>query len=184
MRYQQGTERIEIIVRKDSGGGGLDMSGVKEQTGATRTRKQTWRTAVYGSESLTRSRRIIKTNATHLLSASLQIGRQAVNYYIGGLGMTNGDEALQQQAQRTAEIVTDCTNFASATAMGAIYGAWGGPIGMVFGATLGALQSATSIGFKYLGRRREFTYKEFKLNNAIEYRRARASINLTTGRLR
>lgn len=182
MRYQQGTERIEIIVRKDSGG--FDMAGAKGQTGATRTRKQTWRTAVFGSESLSRSRRIIKTNATHLLAISKQIGGQMVNYYIGGIGMTNGDEAMQQQAQRTAEIVTDTVNFASSVAMGAIYGAWGGPVGSVLGATLGAVQSASSIGIKYLGRRREFNYKEFKLNNSIAYSRARASINLTTGRLR
>lgn len=182
MRYQQGTERIEIIVRKDSGGGTL--AGANEQSGTTRKRKQTWRTAVFGSESSSRIRRVIKTNATHAISVAHQTGMQYVHYYIGGLGMQNGDEAMQQQAQRTAEIVTDTTNFVSSVAMGAIYGAWGGPIGSVLGATLGAAQSATSIGFKYLGRRRDFSYKEFKLNNAIEYRRARASINLTTGRLR
>ena len=68
--------------------------------------------------------------------------------------------------------------------MGAVYGAWGGPIGAVLGATFGAISSATSIGVKYAGREREFNYKVFKENNAIEYQRARASINMTTGRLR
>ena len=183
MRYQQGTERIEIIVRKDSGVG-ENIAGAKEESGSTRQRKQTWRTALFGSESSSRMRRIIKTNATHAIAISKQIGTMAVNYYIGGLGMMNGDEALQQQAQRTAEIVTDTFNFASSIAMGAVYGAWGGPIGSLLGATMGGVQSAVSIGFKYLGRQREFNYKEFKLNNAIEYNRARASINLTTGRLR
>lgn len=182
MRYQQGTERIEIIVRKDGGGG--NPAGINEQSGTTRKRKQTWRTAVFGSESPTRIRRVIKTNVTHAIAVSNQIGQQWVHYYIGGLGMRNGDEAMQQQAQRTAEIVTDTTNFVSSVAMGAIYGAWGGPIGSALGAALGAVQSATSLDFKYSGRRRDFSYKEFKLNNAIEYRRARASINLTTGRLR
>ena len=32
--------------------------------------------------------------------------------------------------------------------------------------------------------KRDFNYKVFKENNAIEYQRARASISLTTGRLR
>ena len=68
--------------------------------------------------------------------------------------------------------------------MGGVYGAWGGPIGSAIGAGLGAIQSGLSLAVKYAGREREFSYKVFKENNAIEYRRARASINLTTGRLR
>ena len=68
--------------------------------------------------------------------------------------------------------------------MGAVYGAWGGPIGAILGATFGAISSGASTAVKYLGREREFNYKVFKENNSIEYQRARASINLTTGRLR
>ena len=44
--------------------------------------------------------------------------------------------------------------------------------------------SGVSLAVKYAGREREFNYKVFKENNAIEYQRARASINMTTGRLR
>ena len=68
--------------------------------------------------------------------------------------------------------------------MGAIYGAWGGPVGAVLGVAFAGLTTASSIGMKYMQREREFNYKQFKENNSIEYRRARASINLTTGRLR
>ena len=90
----------------------------------------------------------------------------------------------QENVQRRFEIVKDVGGFASSVAMGAVYGAWGGPIGAVLGATFGAISSATSIGAKYAGREREFNYKVFKENNSIEYQRARASINMTTGRLR
>jgi len=68
--------------------------------------------------------------------------------------------------------------------MGAVYGAWGGPIGAIIGATLGAVSSSVSIGLKYAAKKEEYNYKAFKENNAIAYQRARASISLTTGRLR
>ena len=78
----------------------------------------------------------------------------------------------------------DVTNIASSVGMGALYGSWGGPIGAVLGAAFGAVSSGVSTAVKYAGREREFNYKQFKENNAIEYQRARASISLTTGRLR
>ena len=86
--------------------------------------------------------------------------------------------------ERRFEIVQDATNFASSVAMGAAYGSAGGPYGAAIGAVLGAVSSGVSLAFKFAGRQRDFEYKVFKENNAIEYQRARASINLTTGRLR
>ena len=68
--------------------------------------------------------------------------------------------------------------------MGAASMSWAGPVGMIIGGSLGAISSGASIGAKYASRRRDFSYKIFKENNAIEYQRARASINYTTGRLR
>lgn len=68
--------------------------------------------------------------------------------------------------------------------MGAVYGAWGGPVGAVMGATIGAISTSASIGFKYLNREREYSYKIQKEENAIEYKRARAQTSLTNGRLR
>ena len=182
MFYQKGTQRIEIIVRKE---GGSAQSNAKEtQAEDIGGKETTWRTSVFGSEDPRRIKRVIKTNTTHALAISKQVTDLGLEYWIAGLGNKYGDQSYQEQVSRKFEIVKDVGGFASSVAMGAVYGAWGGPIGAVLGATFGAISSAASIGVRDAGRKREFNYKVFKENNAIEYQRARASINMTTGRLR
>ena len=182
--YQQGTQRIEVIVRKDSGNlsnlGAREISTDEVGGGGKTTRS----TNIYGSNNPQRNKRVIKTNTTHALALSKQLINLGTEFVISGLGNRRGDQAYQENISRQFEIVQDTTNFASSVAMGAVYGAWGGPIGAILGATFGAISSGASTAVKYLGREREFNYKVFKENNSIEYQRARASINLTTGRLR
>lgn len=185
-QYQMGNQRIEVIVRKEGGGENLTGanttdSGASSNGGATR---DGWIATLTGSNKVSRQYRVIMTNATHTLATMRQFELQWRNWWIQGMGMRHGDQAFQEQWERTAEIFTDTTGFAASVAMGAIYGSWGGPLGTFMGAMLGAVNTSTSLAAKYSGRRREFNYKLFKENNAIEYRRARASINLTTGRLR
>jgi hypothetical protein len=99
-----------------------------------------------------------------------------------------GDEDMKKKCLETAEnlkkILPEYKGNKQVTAMGALSGVQGGPWGIAIGALAGAATSAISIGEKYLTRERDFNYKVFKENNAIEYQRARASISLTTGRLR
>ena len=182
MLYQQGTQRIEIVVRKE--GGSAQSNAQETQAEDIGGRETTWRTSVFGSENPNRIKRVIKTNTTHALAVSKQVIDLGLEYWIAGLGNKYGDQSYQEQVSRQFEMVKDFTGFASSVGMGALYGSWGGPIGAVLGATFGAISTATSIGVKYTGRERDFNYKMFKENNAIEYQRARASINLTTGRLR
>lgn len=180
MLYQQGTQRIEVIVRKEGGG----QSGAKEND-TENVSANTTETPTNEKGGLTsKQKRIIKTNTTHALAVSKQVIDLGIEYYIAGIGQRNGDQALQEQASRKVEIFKDVTGFASSVSMGALYGSWGGPVGAILGATFGAISSAASLGSKYASRRRDFNYKIFKENNAIEYQRARANINLTTGRLR
>lgn len=180
--YQQGTQRIEIIIRKDTTGGEI---GAKE----TET-DQVSSENVQDDENQPQSRissktqRMILTNSTHAVAVAKQAFNLAVDDYISRLGYQNGDSAYQQQVQRSFEVIKDNANVASATAMGMLYGSNGGFIGMVLGGALGFATSSISIFFKYRGRDEEFNYKTFKENNAIAYQRARAGINLTTGRLR
>lgn len=182
--YQQGTQRIEVIVRKE-GGGSADTGAKETSTDEIGNGKETtWRTSVFGSENPNRRKRVVKTNATHALAVSKQALDLGFEFYISGLGNQYGDQAYQENISRQMEIVKDTTNIASSFAMGAVYGAWGGPIGAALGATFGLVSSGVSTIFKYKGRERDFNYKVFKENNAIEYQRARASISLTTGRLR
>ena len=183
MLYQQGTQRIEIIVRKD-GGGSTQTAAKETPTDEIGGRETTWRTSVFGSENPNRIKRVIKTNTTHALAVTKQVVDLGIEYWVAGLGEKNGDQAYQDMVQRIFEIVKDVTNVASSIGMGALYGSWGGPIGTVLGAVFGAVSTGVSTAVKYAGRGREFNYKMFKENNAIEYKKARAGINLTTGRLR
>ena len=182
--FYQGTGRIEVIVRKE--GGGASETGAKEtptdEVGGGK--ETTWRTSVFGSENPNRIKRIIKTNTTHALAVSKQVIDLGIEYWISGLGDKNGDQAYQDNVQRRFEVIKDVTNVASSIGMGALYGSWGGPIGAVLGAVFGAVSSGVSTATKYASRERDFNYKMFKENNAIDYKRARAGINQTTGRLR
>lgn len=182
MLYQKGTQRIEVIVRKDSGG----IAGLKENeadsVSADSSSSGSGRNGLSYQER--RRRRFIKTNLTHFMSASHQVADLWINYTIGGLGQENGDQAYLDSFQRNMEKVQDVSNFATSVAMGAAYGSWGGLPGAAFGALFGAVTSGSSIGVKYKKRQRDFDYKVFKENNAVEYNRSRAGINLTNGRLR
>lgn len=184
MLYQQGTQRIEIIVRKESSG--ASEQGVKETSGDTISSggETTWRTSLLGSESPARIRRVIKTNATHVLAITKQGADLGIEFWVSGLGQRYGDQALQENVARQVEVAKDVTGLVSSVGMGALYGSWGGPIGAALGAFMGLVSTGISTAVKYANREREFNYKVFKENNAIEYQRARASINLTTGRLR
>lgn len=183
MLHQQGTQRIEVIVRKE--GGGSAETGAKETMPEDIGGKETtWRTSVFGSENPNRIKRVVKTNTTHAIAIAKQVTDLGIQYWISGLGNRYGDQAYQEQISRDFEIVKDVTGIASSTVMGAVYGAWGGPVGAIIGGVLGLVSSSISTAVKYADRQREFNYKVFKENNSIEYQRARASINLTTGRLR
>lgn len=179
--YQQGVQRIEVIVKKETDG--TSEKGAKEteteEVGGNETTKN-----IVGSTNPNRIKRVIKTNATHFLATSKQVAGLLTNYQIAGLGYKYGDQAFQDRVGRQVEIVQDVTNIASSVAMGALYGSWGGPLGAVMGALMNGISTGFSTAFKYGGREREYNFKVFKEENAIEYKRARANINLTTGRLR
>lgn len=182
--YQQGTQRIEIIVRKEGGASGDAGAKETDVDNIGDGKDTTWRTSVFGSENPNRIKRIIKTNTTHALAVTKQIVDLGIEHWISGLGYQNGDQALQDNIARKVEVMKDVTNIASSVGMGALYGSWGGPIGAVLGAAFGAVSSGVSTAVKYAGREREFNYKVFKEENGVEYLRARANINFTNGRLR
>lgn len=181
---QLGNQRIEIIVKKEGGTSSQINAKEKDTDEIGGGKETTWRTSVFGSENPNRIKRVIKTNTTHALAVSKQIIDLGIEYYVGGLGYKSGDQAYQDNVSRRVEIVKDVTNVASSIGMGALYGAWGGPIGAVLGATFAAVSTGASLATKYKGREREYDYKIFKEQNAIQYNRARAGINETNGRLR
>jgi hypothetical protein len=177
MLYQKGTQRIEVIVRKDATESGAMEKEVSDQ-------KQSVGSNGKKSASDRRRKRIIVTNTTHALSAIKQISSLSLQYYVSGIGIRSGDQAMQDQVGRTLEKITDTTNVASNVARGMVFGAWGGIVGIAVGALTAAATSAASLGVKYGGRGREYNFKIFKENNAIEYNRARSGTNIFNGRLR
>lgn len=180
MLYQQNTQRIEIIIRKDTIAmdATTDTDKVSSQDGGGADTPE----SQGGSSS--RKKKLLLTNLTHALSTTKMVADLAVEYELGGLGYKTGDQAYQDRIQRQFESVKDTTNIASSVALGALYGSHGGWRGAFVGATLGLIKSVASTAFKYKGRDRDYTYKVFKENNSIEYVKSRANINLTTGRLR
>lgn len=181
MLYQQ-NQKIEVIVRKEEG---VSIAEKEETTpDESGGGGKSWKDAVFGSSDPRRIKRIAVTNATHAYAVGKQILGMAENYAITGLGYKHGDEAYQDIVQRQFEQAKDVLSIGSSVVMGAVYGAWGGPLGAVLGATFGAVSSVASIGFRDMNREREYSVKQFKQENGIAYQRARAGINLTTGRLR
>lgn len=179
---QKGTQRIEIIVRKAGGSG---MTGAKEKSADKANTEQEGNEEAKGLQNGSKKSEIWwRTQTTHAMAVAKQVSTQWVGYLIAGIGDQQGDQALQQQINREIEVIGDVTNVASAVAMGATYGSAGGLPGMILGASMMGIQAASSIGVKYATREREYKMTLFKENNAIEYKRARAQINLTTGRLR
>lgn len=183
MNYQQ-SQRIEVIVRKDSGVSG--EKGAKEKDAEEVANGETPTSDSDGGKQQkdNKSARFVRTNVTHLVAMTKQVATQSLNYWAAGIAYETGSESMQEAVQRKVEIVNDFGNIASSVAMGVAYGSAGGPIGMAVGAISMAVPTAVSTGLKYAGRARDYNFKAFQENNGIEYQRARAGLSLTTGRLR
>ncbi len=175
MLLRQGTERIEVVVRKEGGGSvkGANESAADEKTAGGA------QTAEIGKQN-----RFAKAVLKHSFSSSKQLVDTAVDFWATGIGYKYGDQALQDRTQRQIEERRDYAGTATSIVMGGLGFAWAGVPGVLFGALTGAVQSLSSIGFRQARREREFDFKVFKENSSVEYARARANINLTTGRLR
>lgn len=180
--FVQGTQRIEVIVRKE---GGLATQGAKEKDVLQSGEQEEKSTA-----SATRSNKNSGNRAMtfEYTKSVFNIGRQVFSYTLNtvvrNVGRERGDQAAQQIVSRQVEIGTDWFNGAVAVASGIAFGAQFGPVGMIVGGALGAVGSILSVVHRDNEREREFNLKAFKENNSISYARARASISLTTGRLR
>lgn len=186
MLYQQGTQRIEVIVRKQSGGGVSGGAGTKE-TDADKT------TAAGGEESEglgtgtgmnTRTKRVVSASVQHILSTVKQGADLAIDYWASGIGIQSGDQALQNRTERRIEVLKDTTSLAYSVVMGGVSMAWAGPVGIILGSALSGITSGASLLSKYSKREREYNFTIFKEQSSIEYQRARAGTDWTNGRLR
>lgn len=190
MTYTQGVQKIEVVVRKQIDGAQAAPAGTKEAEAPASPQTENKGDGASGgaaekeTEPRRMSSRTVLTNVTHSIATARQIGNLALQYYTSGLADKHGDEAYQQMVERKIEIANDAASIGISTVMGIVYGSRGGPVGAAVGAvTMGGSATASVIS-KYATRRRDYNYKMFREENGIEYLRARASINLTAGRLR
>ena len=180
--FQMG-QKIEVIVRKDDyGAATAGANEEKPETAGTNAPDQN------GSGTANRSERessiARRITITKIAATSIAVTRLGLNYYVGGVGYRNGDAAMQEAVQRNVEVAEEAGGILASVGIGMTYGIRGGVGGMALGGALALLTTATSLGFKYAGRYRDYNMRVFKEENAIEYRRARANLSLTTGRLR
>lgn len=183
--YQQGTRRIEIIVRKESGAAEVGTKEKETEQVSSEQSSETQSNQVRGMAAFNRnfSQRLIIMHGLRTMNHAL---KTSINYVASGIGQRNGDQALQEQVERNVEIMSDIGSIATSTLSGVFMGAkvGGGVPGAIAGGVIGLASSSFNTATKYMDRERDFNYKVFKENNSIEYNRARASISLTTGRLR
>ena len=172
--------RVEIVVRKESGA--LETQANSDES--VKAKQEDNDTSTYDDRLKSRIKRVA---LTHTMSAAMQITQQTAHYITGGIGVYSGDSSYQDYCQRQVEIVNDVVSTTSAFALNTMYGTIysGGNIGVgLLNGVIGGMSSLTGKYFKYAARHRERDFKVFKENNAIEYNRSRANINLTNGRLR
>ena len=183
--FTQGAQKIEVVVRKELVDEATAGANEKPAENAGNSSDENAQSSSGGSSAFgKRGKNFARINATKAISAVLMTGRLSLNYYVGGIAYRNGDSAMQEAVQRNFEIAEESIGVLSAIGIGATYGSAGGVAGAIIGATLGAATAGTSLAVKYMGKYREYDAKMFKEENAIEYRRARAQVSLTTGRLR
>ena len=179
MYTQKGTQRIEVIVKGEGvfGDGEMSSSDARGRNNGSGERgKQQWAER--------RHDRILRQNAIHAVTTAIQIAKRGIHYTINGLSIQHGDKAMQEQVDRKMEIIEDAVSGIGGIVAGAMMGSFGGPIGVAVGIGIGLANAIANITFKYAEREREYNFKVFKQENAIEYKRARAGTNLTFGRLR
>lgn len=183
-KFSQDIQKVEVIVRKEDLGAATAGANEKKPEEAGSGAGDVEQSATDTGSTIKYGKHFARITATKAVATAIAAGRLALNYTVGGIGYRNGDEAMQQAIQRNVELAEEGVGIVASVAMGALYGTAGGPAGMIIGAALGAITQGVSLGTKYASKQRDFDYKMFKEENAIEYRRARAQLSLTTGRLR
>lgn len=182
--YEQGVKKIVVTIRQ-SGAGGKGTRGAKTQeTPEPKDEMSSWNMTMYGTTNQHRIDRIKRINLTHAIGVSRQVASYMISYKLSSLEMENGDATYSDYMQRQVEVIEDVSGIATAFATGALYGSGGGLSGAIVGSLASGASAIASTAFKYINRQRDYEFKMFKINNGIEYKRARANISLTNGRLR
>lgn len=169
--YVQGASRIDVYVHKDGmGGTSAQPQGAKTGEEEEEKKRGSFSKIAFGGKNT-------KALSTFTVKTIQSIAKSTNSYVRSFAGARNGDKSLQEQLDRQAEIREDTIN--SALTIGIMGVQWG-----LLGIGVGVLSKSTELLFKYGERNRDYDMKVFKEENNIQYMRARAGINLTTGRLR
>jgi len=178
--YQQGVQKLEIIVRRDIS----VASGTKGLATGKASATQAEDLGENIDDDSTKKKTLKQFAMVGAISVAKQIVFTGFDYYVGGIGMKNGDQALQDQVNAKISMVKDVINVGTSIAGGAIAGSAFGPVGTVVGAIVGVVSSGISIASRELEAKRQYDFAMFKENNAIEYNKARAGLFGSDGRVR
>lgn len=176
--YKQGIQKLEIIIRKDTNGG---ASGTKGLATSKASASQSEDLGEDIDES-TKKKTLKQFAIAGVISIVKQTAFWGFDYYVGGIGMRNGDQALQDQINAKLQIYKDTINVGTSLATGAIAGSVFGPVGALVGGLLGSISSGLNIAGRNMEQKRQYDLQVFKENNAINYNKARAGRALTDGR--
>lgn len=178
--------KIEIIIRKadyDANTAGANEQGTNETPNGEN--KKEVKNKSRNALGLTRQQ--TKLHLVHAVQTARHLGLTAINLAMNDKARQTGDSALQAKAERQIELAKDVANplvnAGTAFTAGTI-GTGGNIMAGAISAVLSLVNTTTTTWAKYEERRRAYNYKVAKENNAIEYKRARANVNLVTGRLR
>ena len=184
MLYRQ-SGKIEIVVTKDdvgalfAGARGENAGEINSNKEETPNDEQNKRAK---SPLTTRQARL---HSIHAIGVAKQAAFTVLRLEVNNISRVYGDQARQEIANRQIEVAQDVINPISNASMAMFAGlATGSPVSGLIGASLSLTASTLTMASKYIERQREYNIKVAKENNAIEYKKARAHINLTSGRLR
>lgn len=182
--YEQGVKKIVVTIKQGRSTSEGTRGAKTHDNPEPKDEMSSWNMTLYGTTNEHRIARIKRINLTHAIGVSRQVASYMLSYKLSSLEMESGDSTYSDYMQRQVEIIEDATGIASAFATGALYGSGGGLAGAVVGSLASGASAIASTTFKYANRERDYEFKMFKINNGIEYKRARANVSLTNGRLR
>ncbi len=167
-------------------GGGLDDD--KSESGGTGKKSLLYKVLNYNSTIREKMKQTMSPTTFFAvqqgISLAVQMGREAINYYVSDIGRRNGDSNHQAIVNRRIEKVSDMLSIGQGALGGAAAGSAVGLLGAVIGFILGAASPGINLGFKYAERERAYQHEMFELSNNQAYQLARASYSALTGRVR
>lgn len=192
MAYTQQSFTVNVNVRGFGvSGGSSGNAGTDDPTNEDAKLTDEAKSVAKAAKDKAKAAKLGQHNINQMALGTLrQVLFAGLNYTVSGIGMNTGDQFLQAKAQRVvadAEMAFSALSGAksgaiSGAAAGAMFGGIGALAGAAIGAILGAAPAVISRGQEYVTGQRNYNYQVWKEQSNINYARARANAEISTGR--